>query len=77
MTIFSYIGGLIGALTSFFFIVKNYTDISLEMNLSADLFYEKKISNEEITVERSKFNFNFLKFLYFYAYRLLQLINKG
>jgi len=35
----SYIGGLMGFLISFLFIMKNYTSLALDMNLSADLFY--------------------------------------
>jgi len=36
--VLSYIGGLMGFLISFLFIINSYATFSLEMNLSADLF---------------------------------------
>jgi len=37
----SYIGGLMGFILPFMFLMKNYTNLSLEMNISSELFYEK------------------------------------
>ena len=44
--VFSYIGGLIGAMTAVLFVFKTYTENALEINLSMDLFYEDNRENE-------------------------------
>jgi hypothetical protein len=40
--VFSYIGGLVGAVTALLFIVKSYTDSSLEVTLGISLFDKEK-----------------------------------
>jgi hypothetical protein len=44
--VFSYIGGLVGAITAFLFLVKSYTDSSLEVNIGISLFKPSE-KNEE------------------------------
>jgi hypothetical protein len=38
--VFSYIGGLVGAITAVLFLIKSYTDISLEVSIGINLFQE-------------------------------------
>jgi hypothetical protein len=38
--VFSYIGGLVGALTAVLFLMKTYTDTSLELTIAIALFKE-------------------------------------
>ena len=37
-TVISYMGGLVGAVAALLFIVKSYTDTSMELNVSLDIF---------------------------------------
>ena len=43
-TVISYIGGLVGAVAALLFIVKSYTDTSLEMNVSLEIFDDTSTS---------------------------------
>jgi hypothetical protein len=36
--VFSYIGGLVGAITAFLFLVKSYADSSLEVTIGINMF---------------------------------------
>lgn len=47
--VFSYIGGLVGAITAILFLIKTYTDISLEITIGLHLFQseEKKKEDDE------------------------------
>ncbi len=38
--VFSYIGGLVGALTAILFLLKNYTATSLELSMAIELFHQ-------------------------------------
>ena len=38
--VFSYIGGLVGAISAILFILKSYTDTSLEIAIARNLFRE-------------------------------------
>ncbi len=40
--VFSYIGGLVGAITALLFLVKSYTDSSLEVTIGLSLFDKEK-----------------------------------
>ena len=43
-TVISYIGGLVGAVAALLFIVKSYTDTSLKMNVSLEIFDDTSTS---------------------------------
>ena len=40
-TVISYIGGLVGAVTALLFLIKSYTDNSLEVTIGLNLFQSK------------------------------------
>jgi hypothetical protein len=40
--VFSYIGGLVGAVTALLFLIKSYTDSSLEVTIGLSLFDKEK-----------------------------------
>ena len=67
--VISYIGGLVGAITALLFLIKAYTDISLEISIGLNLFEE---SDEEGGKEAS--SFNFLAFIGLTVYRGLKSI---
>jgi hypothetical protein len=66
--VFSYIGGLIGAITAVLFLIKAYTDISLEVSIGIKLF--------QVTKEEPKDNrvFNFMGFIQLTFYRILKFL---
>lgn len=45
--VFSYIGGLVGAITALLFLIKTYTDISLEITIGLHLFQSEEKKREE------------------------------
>lgn len=75
----SYIGGLISAFTVFLFMLKKYTQTSLEINLSLDLFYKSEESeqNQQNNTKEGKLQFGFRSYLYFMFYKFLKMFKKG
>ena len=66
-TVISYIGGLVGAITALLFLIKTYTDISLEITIGLNLF---EVTEQEEGKQAS--SFNFLTFVGLTFYRVLK-----
>ena len=50
-TVISYMGGLVGAVVALLFIVKSYTDTSLELNVSLEIFEDTHTSTAMISID--------------------------
>jgi hypothetical protein len=68
--VFSYIGGLVGAITAVLFLLKAYTDVSLEVSIGIKLFQACKEENE------SNGMFTFVGFIQLTLYRILKFFGK-
>lgn len=69
--VFSYIGGLVGAVTALLFLVKSYTDSSLEVTIGLNLFQSHEESHDEAGNERQMFDF--FSYIRLTLYRILRL----
>jgi hypothetical protein len=65
--VFSYIGGLVGAITALLFLVKSYTDSSLEISIGIKLF-EEDLSPDNQTSG----NFNLIGYIRLTFYRFIR-----
>lgn len=74
--VFSFMGGLIGAIMTALFMVNAYTNFAYEIALSIDIFEVNRTLEEDKVYKAKSISVNLLHFIKLSAYELLRKLTK-